>query len=330
MRPFATAVRARQFDGGIVFRGEQGQESLFVLSSPEDQAESDEDHRFLQSLWENGTTKTHGPVVCSARFSLCASQSDDSCNALGTSSIATEDVVRLQSLLRRRLFGKWRSLFPAVTKVTGSFEVFNPSNGTNMGWHQDGYGPGMMIAHYALLGAGDTGTAMNWFEVALPPSLHHNEAEAEEMACYSVDVRRVDRSNFLAFEFTPAARQPLVIIEDAAAFHRTPLTAHSIHDLQRAKRRPIARIVFYAVAAAAESAVGVAEEFCASESPALVPPLPNGLLAVVERFAATQSEKPTSVDDALDRYVAGDTELVGWLVNLKLEGDDCCENARRI
>jgi hypothetical protein len=54
------------------------------------------------------------------------------------------------------------------------------------------------------------------------------------------------------------------------------------------------------------------------------------LLAVVERFAATQSEKPTSVDDALDRYVAGDTELVGWLVNLKLEGDDCCENARRI
>ena len=31
--------------------------------------------------------------------------------------------------------------------VTGSFEVLNPSNGTTMGWHQDGYGPGMMIAH---------------------------------------------------------------------------------------------------------------------------------------------------------------------------------------
>jgi hypothetical protein len=83
--------------------------SLCSLAPAEDQAESDEDARFLQSLWtKDGTTRAHSPVVCSASFSICASESNDNCTAEMT-SLGFEDALRLRGFLRRRLFEKWRA-----------------------------------------------------------------------------------------------------------------------------------------------------------------------------------------------------------------------------
>jgi hypothetical protein len=46
------------------------------------------------------------------------------------------DLNSLLQLCRRRLFEVWRPVLPLLSKLSGTFEIFNPANGANMGWHQ--------------------------------------------------------------------------------------------------------------------------------------------------------------------------------------------------
>jgi len=64
----------------------------------------------------------------------------------------------------------------------------NPTHGANMGWHQDGYNQGVYIAHYYLIGDNCEveNTAMDWFEIALPPPLPATDGDVGEN--YSVEL----------------------------------------------------------------------------------------------------------------------------------------------
>lgn len=118
--------------------------------APPEHTQAQADYRFLQRLWTEH--KDFGAVTCSIAFSLFSDPLRDSCRAEegAANALPALDQDQLRSFLRRRIFDVWRGVLPSLCKVTGSFEIFNPANGANMGWHQDGYGPGIFIAHYAL------------------------------------------------------------------------------------------------------------------------------------------------------------------------------------
>ena len=204
----------------------------------------------------------------------------------------------------------------------------NPTHGANMGWHQDGYNQGVYIAHYYLIGDNCEveNTAMDWFEIALPPPLPATDGDVGEN--YSVEllngvldqarIHRISPRNFVAFAFKTPAQQRLVVFEDVECYHRTPLTAN-VHagNLQRQRRRPIARFVFYGVRDDGQPAGFGAETVLVSE-PTVVTPhddmctLPSGLLQAVKSFAERAGHEK-SFNEALVAYMTGTQEVVRWL-----------------
>ena len=223
----------------------------------------------------------------------------------------------LLSFVRRRIFNVWRGVLPSLSRLHCTFEIFNPANGANMGWHQDGHPSGTFIAHYALPSSQNTN--MNWFEVALPPS--ENGCEPDD-AQYALElftdhnmIGRINPHNFVPFPFDCPSQQRIVVLEDAACYHRTPLTAHAVRGLQQEQHRPIARFVFYGVcddgSAANFSGLSAAPDGSTTQQNQLHL-LPDGLHQAVDRFAL-QTTRRRTFEEALALYVAGDPDVVEWL-----------------
>ena len=108
----------------------------------------------------------------------------------------------------------------------------------------------------------------------------------------------------------PTAAQRLVLFEDAKVFHRTPLTAYALRDLQASRQRPMARFVLYGSSGAGD-AVGLSVPAHAAAMTDVELALPTGLRRFVEDYAAQPGVSRTK---ALDAYVAGDSNLVRHLV----------------
>jgi hypothetical protein len=346
----SSAIGVEQRDRVSVYRGPdasgqqgKGPPVLYSIPTPTDAAEAMADHAFLLRLLREGSTS--GPVPCRASFSVGIIEAGDICTgSSGASSLRVKDTERLLALMRRRIFDHWHHLFPAVQRLSGSFEIFNPSRGANMRWHQDGHTPGTFIAHLALLDdQSKISENMNWFEVALPSrsakadeveGRDGNDDDEEEETQYTVEmhtdeasIARIDRSTFVAFDFDSAALQRLVIFEDDGCYHRTPLTAHAaVHEMQQQLLRPIARFVFYAVD---ESGVDLSNAcqypppaFVAEEPrahgghvPATISSLPIGLRAALEGYVASGVRANTlmTLEEAMEAYIRGDDHLIGWL-----------------
>lgn len=315
-----------------------------VTFAPPSAAAAALDDLLLHELWASlASTSAAGGQL--AKFHLFE---DSACDnwAESPAAFSPEQLERLHAFVRGRLFDAWRALTPELSRLSGTFELFNPAHGANMGWHQDGHAAGEYVAHYYL--GTEPGVpvdeAMGWFEVALPPHDAREAAEETTSAAavqqtdddepiYGVDLdggddlrSRVARANFVPFELLAAASQRLVVFEDAAVLHRTPLTAHARAQLQSGRQRPIARLVVYGLSRAGDT-LGFAPP------PTPTPPqeggeprprprpvelaLPPGLCRAVEAYARAtdtgESESAAVFEAALDAYVAGDADVVRFL-----------------
>jgi hypothetical protein len=329
---------------------------LLTISPPE-RVEAEADHQLLCGIWASQTVVAGNMMT----FRLHADCVNDQCTGHGFSECAVAD---LQNFLRRRVLDVWRSLVPSLVTMSGSFEIFNPAHGANMGWHQDGHEPGEYIAHYYLQpGLPSTSRAsMAWSEVALPqstavastrgdertetaPGLDEGGGDDETLYALHFGVDEAQRSRVSRDCFVPfgvgaaAAEQVLVVFEDAAVFHRTPLTAHALPALQAERERPIARIVFHGAAAdgspiSLPSPAPSLEDSGVAGGPDprldahLNVSLPAGLRDAVEAYAQhSASRRTVAVSQpgphnsepsalmmaSLDAYVAGDDEMVQFL-----------------
>ena len=140
-------------------------------------------------------------------------------------------------------------------RIDGTCEIFCPMNGTNTGWHRDGFQRGCYVGHalceeeredtavaddvYRADDAADDGAA--WFEFAL---IKKEDTKGESDATPSIDFcdsehLLVQPSNFVAF----AARNAVSIFEDSKIFHRSP-RIKSCWDAMERGRRKIARFDF--------------------------------------------------------------------------------------
>ena len=157
--------------------------SSVLAISPPCAAEALDDDCFLHELWASlSDTNPGGGAI--ARFALFADGSQDSWTE--ASSYSPEQLARLRSFVRARLFDVWHGMAPELARLSGTFEMMNPAHGANMGWHQDGHGAGEYITHYYLGSPAGPGEASaprpvaegtGWCEVALPP-LGADTAEA--------------------------------------------------------------------------------------------------------------------------------------------------------
>ena len=271
-----------------------------VAVSPANGAEAEADHAFLQSMWSDQR-------ACAGQMASFHLHADPVHDEWSTrAGFSPDQLARLRLLLRSRLFDVWAGLLaagvdadagvgadaPALARLSGTIEIFNPAIGANMGWHRDGHGPGEFIAHYYLgcpsrsqdgtiLPASGGKVPMGWSEVAMPHGsgrgdrgdvsdgsdddsseflLDFGQSDGEERA-------GVSEHNVLLFEHGVAADQRLVIFEDARVFHRTPLTAYAASErLQDERQRPIARVVFHGVSADGAS-VGFSYPHATQSSP---------------------------------------------------------------
>ena len=136
-------------------------------------------------------------------------------------------------------------------RIDGTCEIFCPMNGTNTGWHRDGFQRGCYVGHALCeeeredtavaddVYAADDGAA--WFEFAL---IKKEDTKGESEATPSIDFcdsehLLVQPSNFVAF----AARNAVSIFEDSKIFHRSP-RIKSCWDAMERGRRKIARFDF--------------------------------------------------------------------------------------
>lgn len=114
-------------------------------------------------------------------------------------------------------------------------------------------------------------------------------------------------------------------------FHRTPLTAHALPDLQAARRRPIARVVFHGADVDGQPVLfSEPKQTSELEVCAITSKLPAGLRAAVEAFTLKGS-KGSPIDHALseesrktqafENYVAGDSSLVAFFRQRGVEND---------
>ena len=140
-------------------------------------------------------------------------------------------------------------------RIDGTCEIFCPMNGTNTGWHRDGFQRGCYVGHALceeeredtavaddVCAADDAGDdAAAWFEFAL---IKKEDTKGESDATPSIDFcdsehLLVQPSNFVAF----AARNAVSIFEDSKIFHRSP-RIKSCWDAMERGRRKIARFDF--------------------------------------------------------------------------------------
>jgi len=300
--------------------------------APPSAAAAAEDDRFLHELWSSlASTSASGGQF--ARFHLFEDSASDHW-AESPACFSPDQLERLRAFVRGRLFDAWRALTPDLSRLSGTFELFNPAHGANMGWHQDGHAAGEYVVHYYL--GPEPGVpvdeAMAWFEVALPPRVAQEAVEAtdDEEPIYAIDLdggddlrSRVARSNFVPLELMVAASQRLVVFEDAAVLHRTPLTAHARASLQSGRQRPIARLVVYGSSRAGDT-LGFAPPPPPREGGEPRPrprpvelALPPGLCRVIEAYARAtdtgEKESTAAFEAAFDAYVAGDAEVVRFL-----------------
>jgi len=136
-------------------------------------------------------------------------------------------------------------------RIDGTCEIFCPMNGTNTGWHRDGFQRGCYVGHVLCeeeredtavaddVCAADDAAA--WFEFAL---IKKEDTKGESDATPSIDFcdsehLLVQPSNFVAF----AARNAVSIFEDSKIFHRSP-RIKSCWDAMERGRRKIARFDF--------------------------------------------------------------------------------------
>ena len=312
--------------------------SSVLAISPPCTAEALDDDCFLHELWASlSDTNPGGGAI--ARFALFTDGSHDSWTE--ASSYSPEQLTRLRSFVRARLFDVWHGMAPELARLSGTFEMMNPAHGANMGWHQDGHGAAEYITHY-YLGAGEASAprpvaeGTGWCEVALPPLGAETakaeavaEAEAvvvggedeDEEALYELDFRSdgglnragVSRANFVPFAIgSSTAAQRLVVFEDAGVFHRTPLTAYALPDLQTSRQRPMARVVCYGTSSDGSELRFEQPAHAAAPTPTpATAALPPGLHRALEAYAASQPQ--WDLADALDAYLRGDAELVRFL-----------------
>jgi len=270
----------------LIARSESTSAPLAILSPPSGVAAAAHD-QLLKELWasvpDSSVSGGRG-----ARFRLHADPGGDACDGDFFSPAQHE---RLLSFVRERVFDAWRSVTPELRSLAGSFELFNPALGANMGWHQDGHAAGELVAHYYLAADDED---MAWAEVALPPA-PPSEGEAEapgfDFSC-AVDFgssdelsRGVAASNFVAVGCgADTAAQPICVFEDSAVLHRTPLTAAGKPQLQSRRRRPMARLVFYGTDADGATLRFPPPHSAPQALRAAAPRLPEGLVRVLCEF----------------------------------------------
>ena len=257
----------------------------------------------------------------------------------------------LREVLHTNLVAVWRQLHPELHVVRGNFEIFTPGNGANMGWHQDGNVPGMFVVHFYLTpergadasAAGTTGCAdacdaaaapacspppppplrMDWFEVALTPPPAEDEVGYDIFGLGGDDVSRAQAcaSNFLAFPYSH-----IVVFEDAALFHRTPLSARrhpahnggrgtaACHDPKRPPGRLIARATFYGCDRAGNELGLASPEGDTAWSDERAPrELPPGLAELLACALGDEASASHDVDDLLEHYVSASTAMTAWI-----------------
>ena len=305
-------IRITSERDGVAFYGD-GDESpeassqLFAITAPTP-AVAKIDHEFLCSLWAAQSSSCRHPGCgMLLKFQLEVDASRDRC--IERAAFSDVQLDGLRAFLRSRLFDVWKAIAPNLERLHGSFELFNPDQGANMGWHQDGHGAGEYIAHYYLgldsAAATTSAVPMDWFEVAVPvpaekPGRRADESSGEcdedDEPQYTVDFgadpeahQRLSAPRLALF---PVGRptQRLVVFEDAAVFHRTPLTAHAVSGLQARRQRPIARIVFRGANDLGHTLGWVPSAVAAAVVPAAVVPAAVAPAAVVSAGLASSTD----------------------------------------
>jgi len=131
-------------------------------------------------------------------------------------------------------------------RIDGTCEIFCPMNGTNTGWHRDGFQSGCYIGH-ALFEeereAYDTDAApadAAWFEFALIKQNAKDTSENDvQLDFCDSDHLLVQPSNFVAF----TSRNAVSIFEDSKIYHRSPRVKSCWDSMERGARK-IARFDF--------------------------------------------------------------------------------------
>ena len=126
-------------------------------------------------------------------------------------------------------------------RIDGTCEIFCPMNGTNTGWHRDGFQSGCYIGHALFEEEEEKGTAA-WFEFALIPE--QTVSDSRDYGTSSIDFCDRDHllvhpSNFVAC----ASRNAISVFEDQKILHRSP-RVKSCWDAMERGRRKIARFDF--------------------------------------------------------------------------------------
>ena len=324
--------------------------SSVLTISPPCTAEALDDDCFLHELWASlSDTNPGGGAI--ARFALFTDGSHDSWTEASSYSpkqlarlrsfvrARLFDVWHGMAPQLARLSGTFEMMNPAHGANMGWHQ-----DGHGAGEYITHYylgspaGPGEASAPRPV--AEGTG----WCEVALPP-LGAETAEAEavaeavfaavggdgegegegegedEEAVYELDFRSdgglnragISRANFVPFAIgSSTAAQRLVVFEDAGVFHRTPLTAYALPDLQAMRQRPMARVVCYGTSSDGSELRFEQPAHAAAPTPtSAADALPAGLHRALEAYAASQPQ--WGLADALDAYLRGDAELVRFL-----------------
>jgi hypothetical protein len=131
-------------------------------------------------------------------------------------------------------------------RIDGTCEIFCPMNGTNTGWHRDGFQSGCYIGH-ALFEeereADDIDAApadAAWFEFALIKQNVKDTSEDDvQLDFCDSDHLLVKPSNFVAF----TSRNAVSIFEDSKIYHRSPRVKSCWDSMERGARK-IARFDF--------------------------------------------------------------------------------------
>jgi len=131
-------------------------------------------------------------------------------------------------------------------RIDGTWEIFCPMNGTNTGWHRDGFQSGCYIGH-ALFEEerepDDTKAApadAAWFEFAvIKQNVKDTSEDDVQLDFCDSDHLLVQPSNFVAF----TSRNAVSIFEDSKIYHRSPRVKSCWDSMERGARK-IARFDF--------------------------------------------------------------------------------------
>jgi hypothetical protein len=202
-------VEARYYRNG---ENHRDHEDLFSLVSL-----TDYNYRGLRDA-------TNQSSSCGTACFSCTNESGFRLIKNGSSSFASSDDVK--RIIENTIFKCFSRDTPELERIDGTCEVFYAMNGTNTGWHKDGFQRGCYIGH-ALLSTNENAEeedSAGWFEFALIKSSISKE-NYDDDDCFSIEFienehLEVNEKNFIACDAMNG--RTISIFEDARIFHRSP------------------------------------------------------------------------------------------------------------